>query len=50
MSDEVSQLEEDLKNKDKSNLTTFTLNHSNAERLKLREEYQKRQVEIYYKI
>lgn len=42
MSDEVSQLEEDLKNKDKSNLITFTLNHSNAERVKLREEYQKK--------
>ena len=42
MSDEVTQLEEDLKNKDKSNLITFTLNHSNAERLKLREEYQKK--------
>lgn len=42
MSDEVSQLEEDLKNKDKSNLTTFTLSHSNAERVKLREEYQKK--------
>lgn len=42
MTDEVSQLEENLKNKDKSDLITFTLNHSNAERVKIREEYQKK--------
>lgn len=42
MADEVTQLEEDLKKKDKADLITFTLNHSNAERVKIREEYQKK--------
>ncbi len=42
MSDEVSQLEENLKKMDKADLITFTLNHTNAQRVQIREEYQKK--------
>ena len=42
MSDEVDQLEKAIKGKDESAVTNITLNHTNKERLKLREDYKKK--------
>ena len=42
MSDELNQLENALKSKKELEITSITLNHSNSERVKLREEYQKK--------
>ena len=42
MSDEVDQLEKAIKGKDESAVTNITLNHTNMERLKLREDYKKK--------
>ena len=39
MSDEVDQLEKSLKGKEESEITNITLNHTNEERLILREDY-----------
>ena len=39
MSDEVEILEKALNNKDESAMVTITLNHSNYQRVKLREKY-----------
>ena len=39
MSDEVTELETALKNKNTSEITSITLKHKNAERVKLREKY-----------
>lgn len=39
MSDELEQLEKAIKGKDEDTMVTFTLSHSNAQRVKLREEY-----------
>lgn len=40
MSDEVEELEKAISSKNEDEITKFTLNHTNAQRVKLREDYQ----------